>query len=75
MSGAVTGDFVDGGWVSGAIDRGHVICAADGDDEVLRADLSCTVVDLCGVSECEGVPLREPIEISGVRVVGPVDGL
>ena len=32
LSGAVTGDFIDGGWVRGAIDRGHIVGAADGDD-------------------------------------------
>ena len=75
MSRAVTGDFGDGGGVSGAIDRGHVIGAVDGDDEVLRADVSSAVGDLCGVGEGEGVTVLEPIEISGCGVVGPVDGL
>ena len=35
LSRAVTGNFADGGGVSGAIDRGHVIGTVDGDDYIL----------------------------------------
>ena len=33
------------------------------------------VVDLSGPSEFEGVAFFQPIEISGLRIEGPVDGL
>ena len=75
LSGAVTSEFSDGERVGAAVDGGEIVGAADGDGESLSALVSMAVVDLSGPSESEGVAVFQPIEISGLRIEGPVDGL
>ena len=76
LCGAVVRDFSDRIQRVGAgIDGGEIVGAADGDGESLSALVSMAVVDLSGPSESEGVAVFQPIEISGLRIEGPVDGL
>ena len=61
--------------VGAGIDGGEVVGATDGDGELFSALDAMAVVDLSGPSEFEGVAFFQPIEISGLRIEGPVDGL
>ena len=76
LCGAVCRDFSDRSQRVGAgIDGGDVVGATDGDGEQFSALVSMTVVDLSGPSESEGVAVFQPIEVSGLRIEGPVDEL
>ena len=75
LCGAVAAQFSDVERVGAGIDGGEVVGAADGDGELFSALDAMAVVDLSGPSEFEGVALFQPIEISGLRIEGPVDGL
>ena len=76
MCGAVCRDFSDRIQRVGAgIDGGDVVGATDGDGEQFSALISMSVVDLSGPSESEGVAVFQPIEVSGLRIEGPVDDL
>ena len=50
-------------------------CTSNGDGELFSALVSMAVVDLSGPSESECVAVFQPIEVSGLRIEGPVDGL
>ena len=75
MCGAVAAQFSDVERVGAGIDGGEIVGATDGDGELLSALDAMAVVDLSGPSEFEGVAFFQPIEISGLRIEGPVDGL
>ena len=75
LSGAVTQLFTDRERVGAGIDGGEVVGATDGDGESVSALDPMAVVDLSGPCEFEGVAFFQPIEISGLRIEGPVDGL
>jgi len=75
LCGAVVRDFSDRQRVGAGIDGGEVVGATDGDGESASALESMSVVDLSGPSERESVSVFQPIEISGLRIECPVDGL
>ena len=67
--------FSDRERVGAGIDGGEVVGATDGDGESVQRLDPMAVVDLSGPCEFEGVAFFQPIEISGLRIEGPVDGL